>query len=326
MVPETSGSQVEGKQIVSPESIPDDAPWFAGKDLQVWIYRVNRRPAGTLFDEPLTDLEKHFQLNLEYASEVTTGRRYQREWRIGNVQATDDAAISGRLGWYRHGEQITNVWDDKTKAWVDTVVTSDTSAAAPFWLETGTRFLGVLRHPSFKPRAVSQVLAELLNAAERRRAREATGGLPVVIWAVDPVVDEQEFRSGVERTDAVRSVQFVFERPNPDAEEEFAPLFARMNALKAELIAERIAAQDDRTGLDKEALLNDETSKGYIAAAKAAFGYIVARGRRGSKKVRFDQRQNLMSETTDTVGVTWSSATTGVGDAVRRAERRAGRG
>lgn len=118
----------------------------------------------------------------------------------------------------------------------------------------------------------------------------------------------------------------MFERPNPDAEEEFEPLFQRMNTMKAELIAERIAAQDARAGLDKEALLNDETAKRYIAAAKAAFGYIVARGRRGNKKVRFDQRQNLMSETTDTVGVTWASATTGVREAVRRAERRAGRG
>jgi hypothetical protein len=308
---------------LSPESVAGESPWFAGKDLPVWIYRVNRRPAGSLFDEPLPDVLDALSANLLAAPEGRTGTRYQREWRVGNVETNAaERGLTGRIGWSRSGEQTTNVWDENDRAWTDTVVPSKTSAAAPFWFDADRRYLGILRHPSFDPPIISSVLEKMLNLAEARR----NDGFANVTWAVDAVGDTSEFRSWLDRTDAVTFVEFVFERPNPDAEEEFQDLFDRLNRLEAEKITERVVAQDKTAGISKSGLLHDPTVASFMAAAAAAFGYILARGRQGSRKVKFDQRRDLLTETAETVGVTWDAAEQSVRDAVKRATGRSKNG
>ncbi|CQD08083.1 hypothetical protein BN970_01560 [Mycolicibacterium conceptionense] len=162
----------------------------------------------------------------------------------------------------------------------------------------------------------------MLNRAEVRR----NNGLANIVWAVDPVGDTGEFESWLSQTDRVSSVQFVFERPNPDAEEEFEHLFERLDRLESKRITERIVARDGSTGLSKDGLRNDPTSKAFIAAAAAAFGYIVAKGSRGKKRVAFDQRRDLMTETVEAVGVTWDSAAQSVRTAVQRAVGRSDSG
>lgn len=308
---------------MSPESVPDESQWFAGKDVPVWIYRVNRRPAGSLFDGKLDDVLTSFTTNLRAAIEIRTGGRYQRIYRVGNV-ASDEAerSVSGRLGWSRTDVQLATVWDDQAKAWQDEFVSSEVSATAPFWFDANQRYLGVMRHPSFDPKAVSSVLGGMLNRAEVR-LRKAP---PTVVWGVDPVVDRREFQSWLETTDVVTSVDFVFLRPNPDAEEAFEHLFERIDRLQADKIRESITARDQAAGLSKDGIRNDPESNALITAASRAFGYIVARGRRARRKVRFDQRQDLMSETAESVGPTWDSAVQSVRLAVQRAVRRSSSG
>ena len=51
--------------------------------------------------------------------------------------------------------------------------------------------------------------------------------------------DLQGFYQWVASTDRVVGVEFVFKRPNPDAEREFEELFARMNELEASQIGNR---------------------------------------------------------------------------------------
>lgn len=308
---------------MSPESVPEDSPWFAGKDLAVWIYRINRRPVGSLFDEPLPDVLEALFANLTAAPAAMLGTRSQREWRVGNIELnSSDRSLTGRIGWSRSGEQNQNIWDDDARAWVDTVVPSKTSAAAPFWFEADRRYLGILRHPSFQPRVLSSVLDYMINMAEARRGR----GLANVNWAVDAVGDRSEFQSWLDRTDAVTLVEFVFERPNPDAEEDFENLFERLDRMEAEKITERVVAQDKDAGISKAGLLHDPTATSFIAAAGAAFGYIVAKGMQGGRKVNFDQRRDLMTETVETVGVTWDSAAQSVRAAVKRAVGRSNNG
>ncbi|GAA4293015.1 hypothetical protein [Mycobacterium paraffinicum] len=302
----------------TPKADPEERPWFARKNLLVWIYRVNRRPAGTLFDdaEPLPDVLDHLFQNLNAAPEVTTGRAHKREWRVGNVERNEtDRSLRGRIGWSRSGEQLAIVWDAGARAWVDTVVADEASAAAPFWFEAERRYIGILKHPSFEPQVLSSVLEQMLNIAEARRTED----FPTVAWAVDAVGDTAGFRSWLERTDAVTSLEFVFERPNPDAEDEFRELLERMDRLKSQKISDRVVAQDPAVGIDKAGLLHDPVSLAFMAAAGAAFGYIVGRGRRGSRKVKFDQRRNLLTESVEAVGPTWDSAAEGVRAAVERA-------
>ncbi|CQD08077.1 hypothetical protein BN970_01559 [Mycolicibacterium conceptionense] len=63
-----------------------------------------------------------------------------------------DRSLTGRIGWSRTGEQITNVWNDTDKAWVDTVVSNETSAASPFWFAADRRYLGYLDILHFDPK------------------------------------------------------------------------------------------------------------------------------------------------------------------------------
>ena len=306
---------------LSPESVPAESLWFAGKDLPVWIYRVNRRPAGTLFDSPPGDVLPAFAANLKAAGEVRKGGRYQRIWRVGNVESDEqDRSVAGRVGWSRTDVQIANVWDDGAKAWRDEFVSSEVSATAPFWFDATQRYLGVLRHPTFEPKVVSSVLESMLNRAELRLNRS---GRPTnVVWGVDPVIDRREFQSWLDSTDVLTGIDFVFLRPNQDAEELFEHLFERIDRLEANKIKESITARDLAAGLSKEGLRNDRESSALIDAAARAYGYIVARGRRGQTKVLFDQRKDLMSETAESVGTTWNSAVQSVRSAVRRVARR----
>lgn len=233
--------------------------------------------------------------------------------------------MTGIIGWSRSGEQLANVWNDDSKSWVDEMTANQVSATSPFAFSVDKRYIGILKHPTFKPMVVAGVLQEMLNRAEARRD-DAVAGIPNVLWGVDPVGDRSEFKAWIDRTDAVTSLEFVFMRPNPDAEDAFQHLFDRLDALESSKICERIVARNPETGINKQGLQQDATSGAFITAAMAAFGYVVGKGFRNGRKVKFDQRQNMMTEEIEHVGSTWESATLNVKDAVQRATGRAADG
>lgn len=298
--------------------------WFAGKDLPVLIYKVNRRPLSadpTLFDpppNPLTHLDKTLR---RFGGPVAWGRAHQRDWRVGNL-ALDDigGTLTGMVGWARSDSGITNVWDDEAQGWRDLVVARDVSAVAPFAFVADGRYLGVLRHPSFTERNVESVLTTMLNRSERQ------SGLPTVKWAVEPVGDEREFYEWLESVGSVTELKFVFERPNPDAEDSFQEIFARLDRLEAERIRETITARDREAGLSRDGLRSDPLSVGFIAAAMAAFGYVIGTAYRGGKRVVYDQRRQVLTEPLEEVASEWLSATNQVLEAVKRVSRRRARG
>jgi len=300
--------------------------WFAGKAVDVLIYRVNRRPLSgepmLFFEERPEDVLAHLHDILGDLQPVKSGRRFQRDWRLGNK--TFDAAagvMTAQLGYSRAGETIGNVWDEETQSWTDWVVQTNASAVAPLAFvrdddDVESRFLGVLRHPSFEEDTVAWVLTEMLNRAEHRNR------LPRVEWAVEPVGDPKEFYEWLRTTDQVTELQFVFKRPNPDGEESFLDLFQRLDLLEADKIRENITARDPNTGLNKAGLMSDSTTRGFIAAAMAAFGFVVGKGRRRGKKVRYDQRQKALRQKVEDVSPEWDAATEDVLNAVRTALRR----
>lgn len=304
-------------------SIPDpgeDAHWFAGKDLSVLIYRVNRRPIAadpSLFEPPASVLD-HVEATLRRSDRPEkSGRRYQREWRIGNLARDDQlGTITGILGWSRSGEALSNVWDDEAQAWRDVVVSNEASGVSPFAFLRERRYLGVLRHPSFEERTVQLVLTRLLNQSERLASP------PTTVWAVEPVGDRESFMHWLDSVDSIRQLKFVFERPNPDGEPAFQELFDRIDRLKAERISEVITARDPNDGLDKQGVLDDPMNQSFLAAAMSAFGYVVARGRRRGRKVTYDQRLKALREPVRDLPSDWIGATRRVVDAVTRATQK----
>lgn len=294
--------------------------WFQGKDLDVLIYKVNRRPLSadpSLFEPPASPIRHLYAVLLEQRTPVVSGRRYQREWRVGNLNLDEDAGtITGLIGWSRSDASLTSVWDEEGKAWRDRVVAADTSAVSPFVFQADRRYLGVLKHPSFREHTLNWVFTEILNRAEMARA------VPHVQWAVEPVGDEREFNNWLDSVDQVVELRFTFERPNPDAEEAFEQLFERLDSLEAEKIREVITARDRQVGLDKQAVKNDPTTQGFIRAAMSAFGFVFGKAFRNGKKVQYDQRDQVLRERVDDVSPTVAGAIQDVEGAVRQASGR----
>ena len=293
--------------------------WFAGKDVDTLIYKINRRPpvSGETMYAPPENVLEHLQECLIVPISVETGRRFKRQWRIGNKIFDQNAGtLTGMVGWTRSAAALASVWDEERQAWVDEVVPGKVSAVAPFAFVADGRFLGVLRHSSFSETTIATVFRDILNRGELARPAPSTD------WDVEPVGDEQEFYQWVEATDRILNVEFVFKRPNPDAEREFEQLFARMDDLEARQIRESITALDSDRGLNKQALRNEPTSRMFIAAAMAAFGYVVGRGVSRGRRVRYDQRGHAARERIENVGASWDGATEEVVQAVQRARAR----
>lgn len=78
--------------------------WFAGGDVDTLFYRINRRPpitGETLFAPPSNVID-HLKEVLAVPAVVETGRRFKRDWRIGNKVFDDRAGtLTGMIGWTR---------------------------------------------------------------------------------------------------------------------------------------------------------------------------------------------------------------------------------
>lgn len=298
-----------------PSDRDEQGHWFAGRDVDVLFYRVNRR-SETLFQPP-ADILDHLRLVLEHPRTVETGRRHKRQWRIGNKNFDSSAGVlTGMIGWARSGDALNSAWDEESQSWIDVIVPSDISAVAPFAFSADRRFVGVLKHSSFTERNIAAVLSDLLNQGEQNLPT------PYTVWDVEPVGDERDFYGWVDATDQVTAVELVFKRPNPDAEEAFQSLFQRLDEHRAKQIKETITARDADEGLNKEALRTEPTTRSFISAAMSAFGYIVGFGVIRSKRVKYDQRTHVARERLGNVAPSWDGATEEVLGAVRRAERR----
>lgn len=303
----------------APPAVEATQRWFAGKDVDTLLYKINRRlpvTGQTMFSPPENVLD-HLQEVLAVSVTYETGRAYKRQWHIGNkVFDHTHGTLTGRVGWTRSAEVQAPVWDDERQEWADRVIPGDVTVVAPFAFIADGRYLGVLRSSTFNEATIADVFLQILNRGEARRAEPSTD------WDVEPIGDEQEFYEWVASTDRVVSVEFVFKRPNPDAEREFEQLYARMDELEAGQIREAIAAQDADRGLNKQALSTEPISRMFIAAAMAAFGYVVGRGFLHGRSDTYDQRRRVARERIENVAASWDGATEEVLGAVRRVRAR----
>ncbi len=301
-----------------------EAHWFTRRNVDVLVYKVNRRPLGgqaLLFEAP-EDALAHFQDALSgFSGPIVTGRRFQREWRVGNRQTrrVSGGAVTGILGWSRQGEALTNVYDSQAEAWRDLIVRSDEAGVAPFAYVRPSGYLGVLRHPSFSEQTIATVLTSILNEGE------VANGLPTVDWAVEPVGDEAEFLAWLDQADLVTELRFVFRLPNPDAEAQFEELEARRQRLGAERIAEQITAPRSSDGLSKAGIRTDRLTQAFLAAALTGLGFVVGKGYRRGRETRYDQRNHAARERVEGLAVDWEEATDVVIMGVLGAARKRGR-
>ena len=283
------------------------------------LYKINRRPPATgetIFTQP-RDVLDHLEQVLAASVSYETGRAHKRVWHIGNKVFDHRAGtLTGRVGWTRPTEVLTPVWDDERQEWSDRVLAGDVTVVAPFAFDSDGRYLGVLWHSSFSETTVADVFRQILNRGEGRRSEPSTE------WDVEPIGDPEDFYGWVASADRIVNVEFVFKRPNPDAERAFEQLFARMDELAARQIRESITAEDNERGLSKQALRTEPVTLSFIAAAMAAFGYIVGKGYRRGRKVTYDQRRRAARERIENVAPSWDGATEEVLGAVRRARAR----
>lgn len=294
-------------------------PWFARQDVDVLYYRINRRPIGadaSLF-APEADLVGHLRRVLDFAEPGSSGRKHKRLWRLGNLQFNgEEGTFTGHFGWARSGEAVAQGWDTDAHEWIDRIVTRDDSAVSPVAFTLAGRILGIMKHPSFSTEDVlDSVLSEILNKGESRL------DFPTTVWSVEPLGDTNEFRTWVDQVDQLNFLRLVFKRPNPDGAPEFQELFDRLDRFAAESIEEDIRARDETVGLDKDAVLSDPQTKGFLHAAMIAFGRVFALGRKNGKNVTYDQRHRVLRDKIDSVGSDWDTATeTVLGAVVRRGQ------
>lgn len=291
--------------------------WFSKPGQEILFYRINRRPLGgveSLFSATDSVLE-HLARVLGASASATSGTRFHRIWRLGDLAFLDRArGFTGRLGWARTREALAQTWNPESHGWEDQVAVQTDSGVSPIAFDSASRVLGILKHPSFtNEQVLAKVLTHILNEGE------LVQDFPATDWSVEPLGDVKQFEAWLSKVDHLFVLRTVFKRPNPDAEEAFAQIFARLDAVGAEQLREEIRADKKSSGLNKVEVQRDRTTQGYLVAAlQHAFGYVWARGTRKGKTVTFDQRRTVLRSSVDDVGATWQDATKTVLLAVER--------
>ncbi len=297
-------------------------PWFAKPNVDVLFYRINRRPilADLTFFDPDPDLLGHLKRVLDHAEPGHSGRKNKREWLLGSLQFNDErGTFVGKLGWAKSAAALGPAWDAGSHEWIERVVPKEDGAVAPVAFAANGRVLGVLRHPSFASTepVLHDVLSQILNNGERLEDVATT------VWSVEPLGDPAQFYAWLESVDQLLLLRLVFERPNPDGEEEFQALFERLDRYQAEQITEEIRARDKDAGLRKEEVRSDPTTQGFLVAAlERAFGRVWAKGKRGGRDSTYDQRSKVLRHSIDFVGIDWETASEKVLGAVEAQSQR----
>jgi len=257
--------------------------------------------APTIWSEqPPDSVFDHIVEVLLFGEVVETGRRYRRRWLLGNRDIDETSQmVTGQIGWEATGTEAKDKYDPERHEWVDAVGERGRSGRAPFAFDAVTRTLGVLKHPSFDEKTLPGVFGELLRRGERARISASTD------WDVEPIGDTATFREWLLAADFVEQVRFVAKRPNPDALDEFGPVWERMKQHRAGLIREIMEAEKGReVGLVN--LEDDDVVGAYLAMSENAFGYVTARGVRDGRQTRYDQRSQVARRQTEELPSSWS--------------------
>jgi hypothetical protein len=265
------------------------------------MYRINRRPLAQppLFPPP-SDVLDHIEQVLLFGEPVETGRRFKRIWRLGNRRIDLQArTLSGQIGYTGSSQQEADRYDDVAREWVTELDTGANTARAPFVFHADTRYLAVLRAPTFSESAIPNVFNQLLARGEAARWNATD-------WDVEPLLDETDFLDWLGSVDSVQKVDFQAKLPNPSGRAEFDPVWERLDARRAKAIRETIEARDPSVGL--VGINEDVTARAYIAMASSGYGWLRGQGRVEGRNQTYDQRAKVRKRSLPSVPQTWDEA------------------
>jgi hypothetical protein len=266
------------------------------------VFRVNRRPLPeSLFSTKEgipKDVFDHFRRVLAPGWKIITGRRHQRTWRIGGLEADKkQRVLTGKLGWEpRGGEEVLAQWSEHEKDWVSSPVTIKGGQAMPFGFDGETRLLTVLKDRSSAPATIALVIERTLQQ------NEAELDHPSTEWRVEPVLDRQRFTTWLSTVDVLTSVSFHARLPNPEPKEAFADVVDRMERLHATEYRETLVSKREE-GLEN--VEEDPEIQQAIALGQEGFATLQGKGRRGKTTTRFNQRDRLAKERVTALPETW---------------------
>jgi len=251
---------------------------------------------------------------LLFGERVITGRAgHQREWILGNSRITKDlTALTGQVGWQQTDEQQTSRYVSETQEWRDELEPAERAARAPFAFDGRSRVLGILKHRSFSEKTVAKVFQTLLREGEQQR------DWPSTEWSVEPILDERDFLAWLSSVQSVISITLEAKLPNPDALEEFGPVWAEMEARKARLINTKIVAANEDEGL--VGLEDDDRVRGNLVMGSQGFGHVEAHGQTSNGvEVIYDQRERVARQVIGELAPTWEEAQVEVLEVTREA-------
>ncbi len=268
--------------------------WFADKDVPVLTYRVNRRPRAkgdNIFAASQPSFLDHLvECLLIGESMRTIARNVEREWKLGNREINlTQGWLAGRVGYVTDVEEEVDDYDEAKSEWITAVVETEHRATAPFAIIASSRYLCVVKHPTFPDTTLATVFEWLLNEGERQRAA------PDTEWSVEPVLNEADFESWLAKTAVLDRVTFSVRLPNPDAEEAFADIEQHMRVNNANL-SHQLTPRDPESGLSKQ-LDQDPIGRGFMEMVRRTFGRIKATGKSATGAARrYDQSQRVKRE------------------------------
>lgn len=293
-------AQVSGEGASRPGAATQDGgdseqgsgPWFAGRDLALLFYRINRRPLDQpkLFSREPSDFVEHLMECLVVGVDVTTsGAGVDRHWVIGN-RRLDGGDVYGRLGFRSPELRQQDEFDADTGSWTDILVEDERVATTPFVILGSHRVLCVVKNPKIGEATIPKVFEKLLNLGEMSRPEAST------IWAVEPLLDEADFEKWLAGTDVLTRVTFIAKLPNPDAASKFEELVASMEAVDATEMKYSVATSpEDETGLAKDQVDVEETLAGLREMTRRGYAKLRAAGRAASGARReYSQSQRVL--------------------------------
>ena len=104
----------------------DDRPltWFADREANVLLYKVNRRPRPQMtmweYERDPSDAFEQFAAVLPFGTPVTTGRRFRRTWYLGDKSVmADERVVYGQIGWQQpKREEAARVTSNTNDGWM----------------------------------------------------------------------------------------------------------------------------------------------------------------------------------------------------------------
>jgi hypothetical protein len=285
--------------------VPNDTlPWFADRPGDFVLFRVNRRPLGesTLFPATMPpDVFEHFVGMLAPGWEVESGRRNRRRWRVGGIAIDpEERVLTGKLGWIPEGSEMVAEWSDEEMDWVARPGTPHGNVL-PFGFDGDTRLLTVLRDGASAPTTIANVIERVLRENERQSHD------PTTEWSVEPVLDRRDFLAWLESLDVVRLVSFTAKLPNPEPEDAFKDVVARMERRQATKFTETLVS--DRDG-GLSGVQEDRDFRQAVEMGTRGFATLRGEGSVDGNVTKYSQSEAVAKTRVDALPGSWKKMRT----------------